>query len=170
MPRRLKTKTKTQREYKFKKSKSNIHANPSHRICILQASPLIPKSSSSCGRPRLGSVAGSKRSLTEPSRPQCSGQRGRETATRNINGVLETQRQGLLSAPQPSLIIWYWLYGWRTPDSSFPPYVIFRKANLDNSEVVTHRLPPACPQRRDCQSDIIWVKPGPSLPHQDDAH
>lgn len=126
MPGRLKIKTKTKREGNTNSKKvkatyiQTLHTEHVFSRPLLWFQKVVVPLAV-LGRPRLGSVSGSKRSLTEPPRPQCSGQRGRESATRNINGVPETQRQGLLSAPQSSLIIWYWLYGWRAPDSSPVP-------------------------------------------------
>lgn len=147
----------------IQKSKSNIHTNPSHRTCILQASPLIPKSSSSRGsawqaKARVsGWIKEESHRATLPL-PQCSGQRGKGKCYQGYkwnarNPEAETAFSSSALSYYPALTLW--LKDTEQFSCSFPPYVIFHKAKLDNSEAVTHRLPYACPQRRDCQSDII---------------
>ena len=156
MPGRLKT--KTQRECKLKKkSKSNIHTNPSHRTCILQASPLIPKSSSSHGsawqaKARVSGWIKEEAHRATPPLPQCSGQSRKGMCYQGHKWSARNPEAG--TAFSSSALSYYLALTLRLKDTgqfscSFPPYVIFRKANLDNSKAVTHRLPHACPQRRD---------------------
>lgn len=127
------------------------------------------------GRPRLGSVAGSKRSLTEPPRPCPSVQvrEERESAIRDINGVLETQRQRLLSAPQPSLIIRHWLYGWRTPNSSPVPsrhmWSYIRQTWITQKLLSIDFHMPG-PKEETANQILSEWSLCPSLPHQDDVH